>query len=230
MSISEMSKNRNIAFFGTESNMQSLMTSNAGSSLIYTRQVHSNNIAIYNKYNWQESIEADGIISEDKSTILLIKTADCVPVLLRHKHNLVCAALHCGWRSTKLNIIANCIKKLIELGYEAKDFDVHIGPCIRQQNYIVSKDFYNDFARQQQFFKIIDNNYFFNLSQWVRQKLKFESVGTINDCNIDTFSNNNYYSFRRNSILNLQLSDRQFSCISPCSIDSFDLLTVDLTS
>jgi YfiH family protein len=44
------------------------------------------------------AIEADGLATAEPGRALVIKTADCQPVLLAHESGSVVAALHVGWR------------------------------------------------------------------------------------------------------------------------------------
>lgn len=49
------------------------------------------------------SIEADGHATNEPGQGLVIKTADCQPLLLAHKDGCCVAALHVGWRGNRLD-------------------------------------------------------------------------------------------------------------------------------
>ena len=46
--------------------------------------------------------DADGMATQQKGLALLIKTADCQPVLIAHNSGRYVAALHVGWRGDRL--------------------------------------------------------------------------------------------------------------------------------
>ena len=48
-------------------------------------------------------IEGDGLTSAEKSHALVIKTADCQPILIAHNKGHFVAALHNGWRGNSIN-------------------------------------------------------------------------------------------------------------------------------
>ena len=74
-----------------------------------------------------EQIEAegiyfsDGIITSKKNVWLVVKTADCMPVLIETDKCI--AALHIGWKGLKNNIFDLAIQKLT-----GQNMSVSIGP------------------------------------------------------------------------------------------------------
>lgn len=48
-------------------------------------------------------IEADGLATERAGCALMVKTADCQPILLAHSGGRFIAALHSGWRGNRQN-------------------------------------------------------------------------------------------------------------------------------
>ncbi|GAB6178038.1 polyphenol oxidase family protein [Desulfobaculum senezii] len=56
------------------------------------------------------SIEADGIATTAPGRALIIKTADCQPILLAHASGKYVAALHVGWRGNALHFPTSGVK------------------------------------------------------------------------------------------------------------------------
>lgn len=55
--------------------------------------------------------DADGLTTSQKGLGLMIKTADCQPLLLAHQSGKYIAALHVGWRGNRINFIGKAIKQ-----------------------------------------------------------------------------------------------------------------------
>lgn len=83
--------------------------------------------------------DADALITNDPGTVLIIRTADCVPLLL---YDPVCCAVgvaHAGWKGTRLNIVGATLAALSrEYGVVPRNVRVAIGPSIRACHYDVS--------------------------------------------------------------------------------------------
>jgi len=68
-------------------------------SIYSVKQVHGAKIKIIrSKKAKQEEREADALISNQKNVFLMIKTADCFPVLFFDPIKKIIAAVHVGWR------------------------------------------------------------------------------------------------------------------------------------
>lgn len=77
------------------------------------QQTHSDEIFIADK-NYIFDNQADAIITKEKGLPLLIKTADCLSVMLFSPKQKVIANIHAGWRGQSLGIISKTIQKLKE--------------------------------------------------------------------------------------------------------------------
>ncbi|MBU0618874.1 peptidoglycan editing factor PgeF [Patescibacteria group bacterium] len=97
------------------------------------KQAHSSKIIILDKTGFKNyrSVEADGLITNLPQVFLLIKTADCLPLLFYDPVKQVVAAIHSGWRGTTGKIFLLAVLKMINhFGCQAKDLLVGIGPSI----------------------------------------------------------------------------------------------------
>jgi polyphenol oxidase len=78
-----------------------------------------------------ERPEADGIVSADPSVALVVRVADCAPLLVADKRNGAVAAVHAGWRSTMRRIAAEAVRTLAEkYGSRPEDLVVALGPSL----------------------------------------------------------------------------------------------------
>jgi polyphenol oxidase len=74
---------------------------------------------------------ADAIITKEKQLPLLIRTADCLPVMIYDPKNEIIANIHAGWRSQSKNIITQTIQKMkSKYGSLAEDLCIFSGPSL----------------------------------------------------------------------------------------------------
>jgi YfiH family protein len=184
------------------------------------RQFHTNKIQIVNA-PWPIYKEpvGDGLITTQSNLILAIQTADCVPVLFADPEKKIIAAVHAGWRGARAGIIENTIAKFISLGASPPSLLAAIGPCIHQDNYEVSQDFYDHFLKEtdsnERFFRQsqFSYKYYFDLPGYITSKLNKLGVTTIN-YNLDTYSNpTSFFSYRRSTIEKTSLEGSLISAI-----------------
>ena len=83
----------------------------------------------------------DALVSKLSHTLLTVKTADCVPILIGDAHTGTCAAVHAGWRGTVASIGAHALARMIqEYGTRPGDVRVAIGPAAGACCYEVGKE------------------------------------------------------------------------------------------
>ncbi|MEG2172720.1 MAG: polyphenol oxidase family protein [Desulfovibrionaceae bacterium] len=76
-------------------------------------------------------LEGDGFATRQPQRGLMIKTADCQPVLLAHKGGAHVAALHVGWRGNRINFLASGVQKFCAFyALEACDLVAVRGPSL----------------------------------------------------------------------------------------------------
>ncbi|MCB1052620.1 MAG: polyphenol oxidase family protein [Acidobacteria bacterium] len=80
--------------------------------------------------------EADGLWTDQKDQVLVIKTADCLPVHLWNGQKI--AMVHAGWRGAKAGILQRALKSF----EDAKSVHAVIGPAIQACHYEVDSDLY----------------------------------------------------------------------------------------
>jgi YfiH family protein len=75
--------------------------------------------------------EADAVISDDPSVALVVRVADCAPLLLADARTGAVAAVHAGWRSTMQRIVGATIDALrAAYGVRPEDLVAAVGPSL----------------------------------------------------------------------------------------------------
>ncbi|MBQ4067386.1 MAG: laccase domain-containing protein [Clostridia bacterium] len=106
-------------------------------NVVGSPQIHSDEIRVVTEENGGEGITrdvpypCDGFVTDRRGVSLLIRVADCAPVLLcgiRGDGGLIVGAVHAGWKGTALGIAPKAVGMLFEMG--AERVVAAIGPCI----------------------------------------------------------------------------------------------------
>jgi polyphenol oxidase len=157
-------------------------------------QVHGSKIIVLTKANidrFKSRIVAktDALITNLSDVYLMVKTADCFPVLMYDEKNKVVAAVHAGWRGTVEKVFLEVLLKLItEFNTQAKDLKIAIGPgikpcCFKHQSLIQNK-----LPEWKQFIKKQTNGWLsLNINGFIIEKLllygvKKDNINNINFC------------------------------------------------
>jgi hypothetical protein len=94
-------------------------------------QVHGRTIASSPAGAPWTAPEADGVITDDPSVALVVRVADCAPILLADRRLGVVAAVHAGWRSTMQRIVPAAIDALHgSYGTDPSDIVAAVGPSL----------------------------------------------------------------------------------------------------
>ena len=82
----------------------------------------------------------DALVSDRANTLVGVKTADCVPILIGDPNTGSFAAIHSGWKGTAGKIVVRTVEKLqTEYGVSPGDMICAIGPCASGENYEVGR-------------------------------------------------------------------------------------------
>jgi len=86
-------------------------------------------------------LEGDALITSVPKLFLVVKTADCLPVLVADEARRVVAAVHCGWRGTWKRILEQVVGELqARYGCEPEGLLAALGPCIGPECYEVGQE------------------------------------------------------------------------------------------
>ncbi len=185
-------------------------------------QIHSNKVIAMNAPfdNQQNTIEADGLVTNQSNIIIGILTADCTPVLFCDTEEKIIGAAHAGWQGAKSGILENTISAMEKLGAKRESIIATIGPCIAQKSYEVGAEFYQNFMAESlendDFFSSSANDkYQFNLPAYVTNKLAKSNINNINIVYGDTCGDaKRFFSNRRRNLKNEPDYGRQVSAIA----------------
>lgn len=112
--------------------------------------------------------ETDGLITDLPNVALLIKYADCTPIVLFDPVKKVQAVLHSGWRGTVQEIGAHALERMeSDFLCRREDLVVYLGPSIDQANYEVGPEVYeafSHFAARDQFFQARGEKFLLSMS------------------------------------------------------------------
>ncbi len=172
------------------------------SSINVTRQVHSNNIAIAHDKDINFYDETDGLIGTS-GNVLVIKSADCLPVIIYDKVHKRIAAVHSGWKGTANSIVKEAISRMIKLGSNAKEMHIYVGPHIQKSSFEVKSDVKDIFEKNFSYEGIIEKkdeeHYLIDLGKVL--SLDAMSLGVKEEniyvSQIDTVTDERFHSYRR---------------------------------
>ena len=176
-------------------------------SLITLNQQHTNQVIHFdNNKSVKNKLTGDAIVSEVKNIGIGILTADCAPIFFYDPQKKLIGCAHAGWKGALNGVIKNTVKKFNELNSKNSDLIAAVGPCINKKNYEVKEDFFEKFISQdksnKKFFDIINNKkYFFDLRGFVNKELSNLNIKNIDNIEMDTFSEKEFfYSYRRSRL------------------------------
>jgi YfiH family protein len=93
--------------------------------------------------------EGDALLEDTPGSIVAVKTADCIPVLLVDERHRAVAAVHAGWRGTVGKIVRRAIDSMrARYGTDAADLHAAIGPGIGKCCYEVGPEVAAHFGGQ----------------------------------------------------------------------------------
>lgn len=161
--------------------------------------------------NLSEIFKVDALYTRVEDEVLMILTADCVPILLCNSYETEVAAIHAGWKGIIGGIVANAVSSMNATNNDDEDDFLYawIGPCIGKDSFEVGDDVMFKFAQIDldfmQYFKInpaVEGKWYADLVGIVSLILQKTGIAKENIfvANRDTFTDDDFYSYRRNNI------------------------------
>lgn len=117
--------------------------------VVCTHQIHSKLLRYVTAANRGEGVtrsaerECDGFYTDSPGVAIMVRTADCAPVLLaglRDDGTPAVCAVHAGWRGTAAGICAMACAAMVSMGVEAQSIRAAIGPCAHFESFEVGED------------------------------------------------------------------------------------------
>jgi YfiH family protein len=149
---------------------------------------------------WEQ--EADALITRKPTALLVLKAADCIPLVFYAPGQPILALAHVGTSGAKLHLPRKVVNKL---GVEPEDLHVYVGPHVSQKSYrfpdkkIDDKDLD---ASWDDYVSVENDGWHIDLLRYVTDELKNAGVRpeNIEISDVDTGSDPDYYSHRRHKI------------------------------
>ena len=157
-------------------------------ALIVPHQTHSTNVRIISALPAEEELyDVDAVITHLLGYCVCVSTADCIPVLLYDKRNLVVAAAHAGWRGTVGGIVQKTLATMRqEYGTDMNDVLACIGPGISLESFEVGDEVYENFSKAGYDMNRIAKKYDkWHIDLWEANRIQLEEVG-VKHANIET--------------------------------------------
>jgi len=112
----------------------------AGAELADMEQVHGNTVARAGGPRER----CDALVTDQPDTVLMVRVADCVPVLLADPEARVIGAAHAGRKGVAAGVVSACVEQMRELG--AADISAWVGPHICGRCYEVPDELRDEIA------------------------------------------------------------------------------------
>ena len=191
------SKNLNNAFFSSarDGSIEEILESVGFQNQVATMdQTHSSEIEFADSCI---SYKCDGIYTDKIKLPLVVKTADCVPILMESIKGV--SATHAGWRGLERSIF----EKSIAI-HDIPSLKISIGPHARKCCYEVGVEFLEKFNKS---INKVEDKYYLDLTKNIKQ-FALENNINLEDTGECTICNKKYFSYREN-----RTNERQFSFI-----------------
>ncbi|QUS41233.1 peptidoglycan editing factor PgeF [Tardiphaga alba] len=167
-------------------------------------QIHSPDVAVVTTpQDGDERPHVDALVTATPGLALGVTTADCGPILFADPKARVIGTAHAGWKGAFTGVLENTIAEMEKLGAHRADIVVAIGPLIRQPSYEVGAEFVTRFTEADPSFARFflpsarAGHAMFDLAGFIRMRLERAGITAIDDTGIDTYPDENLFSYRR---------------------------------
>ena len=123
----------------------------ASMKLVTLKQIHSSSVLSVGEHDLSadQPCQGDGLITSQPGILLVIQTADCIPVLVADVKKKAVAAFHAGWRGTVKRIVESGIGKMrVAFHSRPEDLVAAVGPGIAPCCYAVGEEVLTEFSSQ----------------------------------------------------------------------------------
>ncbi|MFB3844131.1 MAG: peptidoglycan editing factor PgeF [Candidatus Cloacimonadaceae bacterium] len=187
--------------------------------VIIAEQTHSDNVHVCSEddcgagFGSHPQIEdCDALISDQPNQFLLIRTADCYPILLYDTKTQAIGAVHSGREGTRKNVTGKTVQAMCDtFQCSPSEIKVWVGAGICKRHYTVSSSVWEEFyqscrhynpALTKEDFPYLDLKGII-LQQLYQAAILPQNVTSIPAC---TYEKDNYFSYRRDKTHNRQIN------------------------
>lgn len=187
--------------------------------LVIAEQIHSDHVHVCSGSDFGAGFGdhpqiqgADALLTTIPGQYLLIRTADCFPILLLDKNAGAVGAIHSGREGTRRNIAGKTVLRLEkEFGIPARDIIAWIGPGICGCHYEVGGEIweeYNQSMLDRGFEPSRSADRRLDLRAGISAQLIVAGIPpeNIRQQNICTYESPEHFSFRKNGTHNRQIN------------------------
>ncbi|MGQ9846429.1 MAG: peptidoglycan editing factor PgeF [Bacteroidales bacterium] len=122
-------------------------------NMVFSRQTHSNHIAIVSKEDRGKGVfckataieDNDGYVVLESDICPIVMTADCVPIFLYDPKKHIASVVHSGWRGTVQHIASKAVDIMLAHGAKTENIVAAIGPSAGKCCYQVGEEVYEKF-------------------------------------------------------------------------------------
>lgn len=182
----------------------------AGLAPFLVKQIHSGIVMEITEQSTPQttnSIQADAMITAIPNRALIIRTADCLPVIAISSNPKAVGIAHAGWRGICAGVLQNMLKVMRDAyNIESTSLQIIFGPAIRQVSYQVGEEVIEAYLKAYPddhscyHADSVAGKYRFSLQKAAIHQLTLVGVRTdnIHDLEIDTAKHVELcYSYRR---------------------------------
>jgi YfiH family protein len=149
----------------------------------------------------ERPLSGDGIIVAERGVAGIIKTADCLPVILMEPDFPMAAVVHAGWRGTAKRITARTVRLMKEAGAKGQRITALLGPSIGPCCYEIQEDVFRRFRDEGFSERVVRHDgdaLFLDIREANREALQGEGVNDLYDIGLCTYCSREYlHSYRR---------------------------------
>jgi YfiH family protein len=177
---------------------------------LWLNQTHSTVVSTpqSRQLSLQIPFQADAAVTKTPNEVLVIMTADCLPVLFTNTSGTVVGAAHAGWRGLCAGVLENTVSELLKISDDSNPADLlaWLGPAIGPEAFEVGEDVVSAFTESgftipQNAFKPITNKagkYLADIYLLARGRLEGSGVQAISGGQYCTLRDReHFFSYRR---------------------------------
>jgi YfiH family protein len=162
---------------------------------------------------------ADGLIAygdefKNSRRTLLVKGADCAPILFVDRESRQVAAVHAGWRGLAQGIH----REPFQRGFDPRTTWVWVGPCLNGESFEVGDDMRSRFPADKDDPKIFaparaPEKRFFHAWRYMEREFERLKVEVFYNVEVDTFTDSEFASYRRSLREGVKLANHNYSWV-----------------